>query len=127
MITDLPQNLESQEEIIRYWDERSKILKVIAHPIRLMILESLCENVKCVQEINELITISQPQLSQHMAELRKAEIISSYSRGSYRCYYLIRPTLIKKLIKLLRKEHPVKIQERKEVMRKLKKDPALND
>ena len=111
--------LESNQDNLEFWDEKAKLLRIISHPIRLIILESLCNNVKCVKDINALITISQPQLSQHVAALRKAKLISSYPKGSLRCYFLTKPTLIKNLIKLLKKDHPVKIPDRSEVLKKI--------
>jgi len=55
----------------------ASLLNVVAHPIRLMILESLLSGVKCVKDLNDLIPISQPNLSQHMSALREAGLIES--------------------------------------------------
>ncbi len=104
---------------IDFWDERSKLLRIIAHPVRLMILESLCDGGKCVKDINNLVPIPQPHLSQHMAALRDAELIASHVNGSLRCYYVVRPTLVKRLIKLLTQEHPVITRDRKIVLREV--------
>ncbi len=90
------------------WKQQAKLLKVIAHPVRLLILERLCERPHCVKHLNSLIAIAQPQLSQHMAALRKAELVARHACGPVRCYYILRPTLVKKLIRLLVAEHPTK-------------------
>jgi len=107
----------SQEEILKFWNEQSKLLKLISHPIRLMILELLCDNVKCVKDINALVPIPQPNLSQHIAALRESELIASYSKGALRCYYCKKPTLVKKLVKLLRQEHPIVSRDRRSVLK----------
>ena len=52
------------------WDDRARLLRVMAHPVRLMILRALCERPQCVKDINSLVPIVQPHLSQHMAALR---------------------------------------------------------
>jgi len=117
MNSDTLEDLKFQEKILEFWSDRAKILRVISHPIRLMILELLCDNVKCVKDINTLVPISQPHLSQHIAALREAGFIASYSNGALRCYYCTRPALVKKLIKMLRQEHPIVTRDRRSVLK----------
>jgi len=100
-----------------FWQERAKLLRVMAHPVRLMILEKLCERPHCVKHLNSLISISQPQLSQHMAALRKDKLVACHACGPVRCYYILRPTLVKKLIGVLRQEHPIKKRDCRTVIR----------
>ncbi len=99
------------------WSERAKLLKSIAHPVRLLILEMLCERPHCVKHLNSLIPIAQPQLSQHMAALRKAELVARHACGPVRCYYILRPTLVKKLIRLLSAEHAAKERDCNSIVR----------
>ena len=99
------------------WDHQARWLRVMAHPVRLMILSALCERPQCVKDINSLVPIVQPHLSQHMAALRKAGLIDCHVCGSLRCYYVVRPTLIKKMLRVLREDHPVKPRSRDSVVR----------
>lgn len=99
------------------WDDRARLLRVMAHPVRLMILEALCERTKCVKDINSLIPIVQPHLSQHIGALRRAELIDCHAAGPMRCYYLTRPTLVKRLIRLLAQDHPVRVRDSRSVVR----------
>ena len=99
------------------WHDRAALLSVIAHPVRLSILESLCARPRCVKDINSVVPLAQAQLSQHIAALRKAELIACHACGTTRCYYVVRPTLIKKLIPLLRQEHPVQERDCEAVIR----------
>jgi ArsR family transcriptional regulator len=94
------------------WNEQARLLRVMAHPVRLMILEALCEHPTCVKDINLLVPLVQPQLSQHMSALRKAGLVACHVCGSLRCYYVIRPTLVKKMLQLLSEEHPVRLRSR---------------
>jgi ArsR family transcriptional regulator len=89
------------------WGEQAKLLRSTAHPVRLTILEALSEGPKCVKDLNGLVNIVQPNLSQHIAALRQTKLIDSHACGALRCYYILRPTLVKKLIRLLRQEHPL--------------------
>jgi ArsR family transcriptional regulator len=58
------------------------ILKALAHPTRLKILEMLCDGERCVCEINVLVEIEQSNVSQHLAILKKAGILTSRKEGS---------------------------------------------
>ena len=100
-----------------FWNDRARLLRVMAHPVRLMILDALREQPQCVKDINSLIPIVQPQLSQHMAALRKAGLIDCHISGSLRCYYVVRPTLVKKMLQLLSGDHPIRPRSRDVVMR----------
>jgi ArsR family transcriptional regulator len=99
------------------WEQRARLLRTIAHPVRLIILESLCEGPRCVTDINALIDIPQPHLSQHIAALREARLIDRYVNGSLRCYYILKPTLVNQLIRLISGEHLEQERDRATVIR----------
>ena len=106
-----------QNQIEHLWTDRARLLRVMAHPVRLKILEALSESSRCVKSLNSLIPISQPYLSQHMAALRRAKLVACHLNGALRCYYILQPTLVKKLIGLLQKEHPLRERDRDSVLR----------
>jgi ArsR family transcriptional regulator len=81
------------------------ILKTIAHPARIRILEELKDGVKCVSDIQEFLEISQSNISQHLAALRHANIIDYFVDGRLRCYFLKRPIIID-LLEILKKDYP---------------------
>lgn len=60
---------------------KADILKAMAHPTRINILESLREGERCVCEIIELVDSEQSNTSQHLAQLKKMGIISSRKDG----------------------------------------------
>jgi len=99
------------------WGGRARLLRVMAHPMRLMILSALSERPQCVKDINSLIPIVQPHLSQHMAALRKAGLVDCHACGPLRCYYVTRPTLVKKILRLLSEDHPARLRSRDSVVR----------
>jgi len=103
------------------WNDRAALLAVMAHPVRLSILDALCERPRCVKDINTVVPLAQAQLSQHMAALRKAELVACHACGTTRCYYVLRPTLVRKLIPLLRQEHPVEHRDCESVIRAAKR------
>ena len=102
-----------------FWNDRARLLGVMAHPVRLAILEILCEEPRCVKHINALVPLGQSHLSQHLSALRKADLVASLACGALRCYYVLRPTLVEELICLLRREHPRQGRDCSSIMRGL--------
>lgn len=85
-------------------DSRIELLKVIAHPARIKILEELVQGVKCVSDFEETLDISQPNVSQHLKLLRSHHIVDYFVDGRLKCYFLKEP-LIPDLLELLKKEY----------------------
>ena len=85
-------------------ESRLELLKVIAHPIRIKILEDLTEGVKCVSDFEEAFDISQPNVSQHLKLLRSHHIVDYFVDGRLKCYFLKEP-FIPDLLELLKKEY----------------------
>lgn len=52
------------------------LLKALSNESRLLILCNLVGGEKCVGELNDRIPLSQSALSQHLARLRKDELVS---------------------------------------------------
>jgi ArsR family transcriptional regulator len=102
------------------WDERVKLLKVVSHPTRLVILEALLDGSKCVKDLNRLVPMPQPNFSQHMAALRKAKLVGNHADGTLRCYYILRPSLVAGLVRTLCAEHPIRYRDREDVQREAK-------
>jgi len=63
-------------------------LKVYAQPQRLMILSCLARGERNVSEIGEATRIPQPALSQQLAELRRADLVSTRKAGTLVWYAL---------------------------------------
>ncbi|MBS3909521.1 MAG: winged helix-turn-helix transcriptional regulator [Actinobacteria bacterium] len=83
---------------------RIELLKILAHPIRIEILEQLQEGVKCVSDFEESIEASQPNISQHLALLRRYGLIDYYNDGRLRCYFLVDP-IVPDILKVLNKKY----------------------
>lgn len=81
-----------------------EVLRVMAHPVRIMILEELTRGVKCVSDLEGFLKISQPNVSQHLGLLRRCGLIDYYMDGRLRCYFLKDP-FVPEVLKLIRKNH----------------------
>ncbi len=89
-------------------EKRLELLKVIAHPIRIKILEDLIQGVKCVSDFEEALDISQPNVSQHLKLLRSHGVVDYFVDGRLKCYFLREP-VIPDLLALLKKEYEADI------------------
>lgn len=58
-------------------DELVEALKAVAHPVRLRILQTLAGAERNVGEIDEAARIGQPSLSQQLAVLRNAGLVTT--------------------------------------------------
>lgn len=89
---------------MRSLQHRIEVLKVIAHPVRIRILEELLKGVKCVSDFEDFLDISQPNVSQHLALLRRHGTIDYYMDGRLRCYFLKDP-IIPDILTIIKKDY----------------------
>jgi len=87
--------------------KHAALLRMVAHPTRLMILDELAAGVKCVNHIGEILEVPQPNVSQHLAVLKDSGLVTCHKDGTARCYHLAKPGLVKDLFRMLRKDYPV--------------------
>ncbi|HXX58594.1 MAG TPA: metalloregulator ArsR/SmtB family transcription factor [Thermodesulfovibrionales bacterium] len=88
--------------------KRVELLRVIAHPARIQILEELLKGVKCVSDLEDFLEISQPNISQHLSLLRMHGIIDYFIDGRLKCYFL-RDPMIPAIIEILKKDYEAEL------------------
>ena len=88
----------------------SKFLKALANDNRLMILCSLAEGEKNVGELEQILGIRQPTLSQQLARLRSDELVET-RRDSRQIYYGLASDEAEQMIKLLNELFRSKAEE----------------
>jgi len=76
---------------------RAAILKALAHPSRLLIVEKLSEKPYCVCELTAMIGADTSTVSKHLSILRNAGIISDRKQGTSVYYSLEAPCLLRLL------------------------------
>jgi len=102
--SNLPFNTEGDTDDMIPIEKRIDLLKVIAHPVRIKILEELTQGVKCVSDFEDSLDISQPNVSQHLTVLRTNGLVDFFIDGRLKCYFLKEP-FIPDLLELLKKEY----------------------
>lgn len=77
-------------------NEISIILKALGHPARIAIVEHLMKINSCVcNDIVNEIPLAQPTISQHLKELKSANIIKGSIEGNSLCYCINYDTIKK--------------------------------
>ena len=70
-------------------EARAKIIKAIAHPSRLFIIEELSKHECCVGELTEMVGADASTVSKHLSVLKNAGLVSDEKRGNS-IYYTLR-------------------------------------
>lgn len=72
------------------FEARAKIIKALAHPARLFIVDELAnKGERCVCELTEMIGTDMSTVSRHLAVLKSAGILEDEKRGAM-VYYRLR-------------------------------------
>lgn len=85
------QGLLDLDELIASAQQASSLLKALAHEARLLILCLLIEEEKSVTEIEEVLSLRQPAISQQLARLRADGLVETRREGKNIFYSLARP------------------------------------
>jgi len=72
---------------------QAELSKTLANPIRLAILHTLREGEKSVNELTDILGISQSNLSQHLALMRQKGIVTTRKQGTSIYYRVTDPKI----------------------------------
>jgi ArsR family transcriptional regulator len=108
-----PQSKEPMMDLRKraLFEARAKIMKALAHPTRLFIVDELSQRERCVCELTDMIAADISTVSKHLSVLRNAGIISDEKRGSQVYYKLKMPCVLRffscaeSVLKSLAEEH----------------------
>ncbi|MFH1453942.1 MAG: metalloregulator ArsR/SmtB family transcription factor [Armatimonadota bacterium] len=76
------------------YNKRAKILKAIAHPARLKIIDILKKGEMCVCNIQEKIGYKMPTISRHLSVMENAGLIKGRRKGNWIYYRLLTPCVV---------------------------------
>lgn len=69
--------------------EHAKIMKALAHPTRMFIVDELSRGERCVCELTDMIGVEMPTVSRHLSLLKKAGLVDDEKRG-LKIFYRLR-------------------------------------
>ncbi len=73
-----------------------QLLKALADPIRLQVIEALGQGERCVCELTEELGVAQSKLSFHLKVLREAGLLADRQSGRW-VYYQLQPEALESL------------------------------
>lgn len=82
------------EKTLARYQERAKVMKALAHPTRLFIVDQISAREKCVCELTEMIGADISTVSKHLSVLKEAGIVSDEKRGLQVFYRLRVPCVM---------------------------------
>lgn len=80
---------------------KAEFFKALSHPLRVQILELLCEGDKNVNELQTLCGAEGSAVSQQLAILRNKKIVTTSKEGT-RVLYSLQDPMIKELLSIAR-------------------------
>ena len=75
------------------YETRADLMKAVAHPVRLEILDILSYGPECVCDLTESLGKRQPYISQQLMVLRDANLVTTERQGKNIYYQLNRSNL----------------------------------
>ena len=70
------------------YKQQARIIKALAHPARLFIVDELSRGERCVCELTEQLGVAMPTVSRHLSQLTNAGLLEDEKRGTQVFYRL---------------------------------------
>ena len=73
---------------------QARIIKALAHPARLFIVDELSRGERCVCELTDKLGVAMPTVSRHLSQLKNAGLLEDEKRGTQVFYRLRVPCVL---------------------------------
>jgi len=77
------------------FEARARIIKALAHPTRLFIVDQLSRGERCVCELTEMVGADTSTISKHLSILKNVGIVQDDKRGTQVFYRLVMPCVLR--------------------------------
>jgi ArsR family transcriptional regulator len=77
--------------LLARYQTRARVMKALAHPTRLFIVDELADGPRCVCELTAMVGADVSTVSKHLLVLRNAGIVTDERRGAQVFYDLRTP------------------------------------
>jgi ArsR family transcriptional regulator len=74
-------------------EQAQALLRVLADPIRLQVVQVLAEGERCVCDLTAALELAQSKLSFHLKVMKEAGLITARQQGRW-VYYRLRPDVL---------------------------------
>lgn len=102
------------------YEAQAKIIKAMAHPSRLLIIEELQHQERCVNELTEMIGADISTVSRHLSILKNAGLVNDEKRGNC-IYYALRCRCTLNFIDCVEEVLTANAKDHKKIMNACKK------
>jgi len=79
---------------LHLYNARVKVIKALAHPSRLYIVDKLSERAHCVNELTAMLGCDMSTVSKHLGVLKNAGLVHDEKRGTTISYSLRVPCIL---------------------------------
>jgi len=76
------------------YESRARVIKAMAHPTRLFIVDELAKGERCVCELRDMVGADISTVSKHLSVLKQAGIVEDEKRGLQVWYSLKVPCIL---------------------------------
>ena len=100
---------------------KAGFFRALAHPVRIRILELLVRGDRSVQELQQSLGLGQPVVSQQLAVLRAANVVSGLKAGAS-VRYSVRDPLLGTLLDPARQIFNTQLAGTRDLLRELRRE-----
>ncbi len=100
---------------------KAEFFRALGHPIRIRILELLVGGERSVQELQEVLDLEQPVVSQQLAMLRAKNVVKARKEGTT-VRYTIRDESIRELLSIARRIFDRQLIDTQTMLRELRRE-----
>ena len=87
---------ENQDELGFIFDRAAQYFSLLSEPARLRIIQAVCTDERSVQDVVDLTSLPQPNVSRHLSMLYRAGVLSRRREGTF-VFYKISDAMITEL------------------------------
>ncbi len=88
-LAKIPSVKKLEGQTRRRLEAQARVIKALAHPTRLFLIEELCKEERCVCDLAEMVGSDISTVSKHLSLLRQAGIVQDDKRGK-KVFYRLR-------------------------------------
>lgn len=101
---------------------KAEFFRALGNPLRIRILEELGADERSVNDLQRILGVPQPVISQHLAILRGHHLVAADKRGAS-VIYSVRDPLILELLALARRIFKNRLADTSTMLRLLERQP----
>jgi DNA-binding transcriptional ArsR family regulator len=84
---------DNQDELGFIFDRAAQYFSLLSEPARLRIIQAVCTEERSVQDVVELTSLPQPNVSRHLSMLYRAGVLSRRREGTFVFYKISDPMI----------------------------------